>query len=85
MDDFISRTSWMRNTSDHTRVTALGIPGTHDCGVDGLFGFGKTQNLDLTDQLSREYDLSTSGLRTIGIISTFTTISYTWANATQTF
>ena len=75
MDNLISHTSWMRDTSDHTRVTALGIPGTHDCGVDGLFGFGKTQNLDLTDQLSREYDLSTSGLRTIGIISTFTTIS----------
>jgi 1-phosphatidylinositol phosphodiesterase len=53
MDDFISHTSWMRNTSDHTRVTALSIPGTHDtCSVDGLFGFGKTQNLDLIDQLN---------------------------------
>ena len=76
MDNLISHTSWMRDTSDHTRVTALSVPGTHDtCSVDGPFGLGKTQNLDLTDQLSREYDLSTSGLRTIGIISTFTTIS----------
>jgi hypothetical protein len=34
-------------------VTALSIPRTHDtCSVDGLFEFGKTQNLDLTDQLN---------------------------------
>jgi|ERR1700712_2729630 hypothetical protein len=53
MDNLISHTSWMRDTSDHTRVTALSVPGTHDtCSVDGLFGLGKTQNLDLTDQLN---------------------------------
>ena len=53
MDDFISHTSWMRDIPDDTRVTALSIPGTHDtCSVDGIFGFGKTQNLDLTDQLN---------------------------------
>ncbi len=53
MDDFIAHSSWMRDISDNARVTTLSIPGTHDtCSVDGLLGFGKTQNLDLADQLN---------------------------------
>jgi hypothetical protein len=43
----------MRDIPDDARVTGLSIPGTHDtCSVDGLLGFGKTQNLDLVDQLN---------------------------------
>ncbi|MBV9164029.1 MAG: phosphatidylinositol-specific phospholipase C [Pseudonocardiales bacterium] len=53
MDEFISRTSWMRDIPDEIPVTALSIPGTHNSGcIGGLFGFGQTQNLDLADQLN---------------------------------
>ncbi|MGH3785135.1 MAG: phosphatidylinositol-specific phospholipase C [Pseudonocardiaceae bacterium] len=53
MDEFISHSSWMRDIPDDVRVTTLSIPGTHDsCSVDGILGFGKTQNLDLADQLN---------------------------------
>lgn len=53
MEEFITHSSWMRDIPDDARVTALSIPGTHDtCSVDGLLGFGKTQNLDLVDQLN---------------------------------
>jgi len=52
MDDFILHSSWMRDIPDAATVTTLSIPGTHDtCSVGGLLGFGKTQNLDLSDQL----------------------------------
>lgn len=53
MDELISQTSWMRDISDDAPVTTLSIPGTHNsCCVGGLLGFGKTQNLDLADQLN---------------------------------
>ena len=53
MAEFIAHSSWMRDIPDDARVTGLSIPGTHDtCSVDGLLGFGKTQNLDLVDQLN---------------------------------
>jgi 1-phosphatidylinositol phosphodiesterase len=53
MAEFIPHSSWMRDIPDDARVTELSIPGTHDtCSVDGLLGFGKTQNLDLVDQLN---------------------------------
>jgi 1-phosphatidylinositol phosphodiesterase len=53
MDEFIWHSSWMRDIPDDARMTTLSIPGTHDsCSVDGLLGFGKTQNLDLADQLN---------------------------------
>ncbi len=53
MAELISYSSWMRDISDDARVVELSIPGTHDtCSVDGLLGFGKTQNLDLEDQLN---------------------------------
>ncbi len=53
MDGFISHTSWMRDIPDEAPVTTLSIPGSHNsCSVDGLLGFGKTQNLDLADQLT---------------------------------
>jgi 1-phosphatidylinositol phosphodiesterase len=53
MEKFIAHSSWMRDIPDDARVTELSIPGTHDtCSVDGLLGFGKTQNLDLDDQLN---------------------------------
>ncbi|MGQ0717893.1 MAG: phosphatidylinositol-specific phospholipase C [Pseudonocardiales bacterium] len=53
MDELISHTSWMRDIPDDALVTTLSIPGTHNsCSVDGLLGFGKTQNLDLVDQLN---------------------------------
>lgn len=53
MDELVSHTSWMRDIPDDAPVTALSIPGTHNsCSVDGLLGFGKTQNLDLADQLN---------------------------------
>lgn len=53
MDDVISHSSWMRDIPDNARVTTLSIPGTHDsCSIDGPLGFGKTQNLDLADQLN---------------------------------
>lgn len=43
----------MRDVPDDTLVTALNIPGTHNsCCVHGLLGFGKTQELDLPDQLN---------------------------------
>lgn len=53
MDELISHTSWMRDIPDGAPVKTLSIPGTHNsCSVDGLLGFGKTQNLDLADQLN---------------------------------
>ena len=53
MEEFITHSSWLHDIPDDARVTALSIPGTHDtCSVDGLLGFGKTQNLDLVDQLN---------------------------------
>lgn len=53
MGEFISHSSWMHGIPDNARVTKLSIPGTHDsCSVNGLLGFGKTQNLDLADQLN---------------------------------
>ncbi|MGH3899085.1 MAG: phosphatidylinositol-specific phospholipase C [Pseudonocardiaceae bacterium] len=61
MDESISQTSWMHDIPDDAPVTTLSIPGTHDsCCVDGPLGFGKTQNLDLTDQLN-------SGIRFLDI------------------
>ncbi|MGH3964445.1 MAG: phosphatidylinositol-specific phospholipase C [Pseudonocardiaceae bacterium] len=53
MDELISHTSWMRDIPDNAPVATLSIPGTHNsCSVGGLLGFGRTQNLDLTDQLN---------------------------------
>lgn len=53
VEGFISHTCWMRDIPDNTRVTKMSIPGTHDsCSIDGPLGFGKTQNLDLADQLN---------------------------------
>jgi 1-phosphatidylinositol phosphodiesterase len=53
MEEFIPHSSWMRDIPDDTPVTTLTVPGTHDsCSTDGPFGFAKTQNLDLTDQLN---------------------------------
>jgi 1-phosphatidylinositol phosphodiesterase len=53
MDEFISHTYWMRDVPDDAPVTTLSIPGTHNsCCVNGPLGFAKTQNLDLTEQLS---------------------------------
>lgn len=53
MEEFTAHSSWMGDIPDDARVTELSIPGTHDtCSVDGLLGFGKTQNLDLVDQLN---------------------------------
>jgi hypothetical protein len=53
MDEFIIHTSWMRHISDDASVMALSIPGTHNsCCVHGLLGLGKTQELDLPDQLN---------------------------------
>ena len=53
MGGYITHTSWMRYIPDDTPVTALSIPGTHDtCCVHGMLGIGKTQELDLPDQLN---------------------------------
>jgi 1-phosphatidylinositol phosphodiesterase len=53
MGQLVSQPSWMRDIPDDAAVTALSIPGTHDsCCTDGPFGFFKTQNLDLADQLN---------------------------------
>ncbi|MGH9199479.1 MAG: phosphatidylinositol-specific phospholipase C, partial [Acidimicrobiia bacterium] len=53
MDELISHTSWMRDIPDNAPVATLSIPGTHNsCSVGGLLGFGRTQNLDLRDQLN---------------------------------
>jgi 1-phosphatidylinositol phosphodiesterase len=52
MGEFISHSLWMRDIPDNTRVTSLSIPGTHNsCSIYGPFGFAKTQDLDLSDQL----------------------------------
>lgn len=52
MEEFIAHPRWMRDLPDSTPVTMVNIPGTHDsCCVDGLLGFGQTQELDLPDQL----------------------------------
>ncbi len=49
---FISHTSWMRDIPHETPVTALSIPGTHNSAcIGGPFGFGQTQNLDVSHQL----------------------------------
>lgn len=53
MDEFISHTSWMRYVPDDASVMTLSIPGTHNsCCVHGLLGVGKTQELDVPDQLN---------------------------------
>jgi 1-phosphatidylinositol phosphodiesterase len=53
MDEFITHTSWMRYIPDDASVMALSIPGTHNsCCINGFLGFGKTQELDLPDQLN---------------------------------
>jgi 1-phosphatidylinositol phosphodiesterase len=53
MDEFIAQSSWMRYIPDDTSVMTLSIPGTHNsCCVHGLLGLGKTQELDLPDQLN---------------------------------
>ena len=53
MDESVVRSSWMRDVPDDTRVLSLSIPGTHNsCSVGGIFGFTKTQDLDLSDQLN---------------------------------
>jgi 1-phosphatidylinositol phosphodiesterase len=52
MDKFIVHSSWMRDVPDEARVLSLSIPGTHNsCSIGGIFGFTKTQDLDLSDQL----------------------------------
>jgi 1-phosphatidylinositol phosphodiesterase len=52
VSEFISQPSWMGDIPDDAAVTTLSIPGTHNsCCVNGLLGVGKTQNLDLPDQL----------------------------------
>ncbi len=53
MDEFITHPSWMRYVPDDTSVMNLSIPGTHNsCCVHGLLGVGKTQELDVPDQLN---------------------------------
>ncbi len=53
MDEFITHTSWMRYLPDDISVMMLSIPGTHNsCCVHGFLGLGKTQELDLPDQLN---------------------------------
>lgn len=53
MDKFITHTSWMSYIPDDASVLTLSIPGTHDsCCVHGVLGIGKTQELDLLDQLN---------------------------------
>jgi 1-phosphatidylinositol phosphodiesterase len=53
MDEFITHSSWMRHIPDDASVMTLSIPGTHNsCCVHGLLGLGKTQELDLPDQLN---------------------------------
>jgi hypothetical protein len=52
MDEFIAHACWMRHVPDDASVMALSIPGTHNsCCLHGLLGVGKTQELDLPDQL----------------------------------
>src|SRR5581483_11615042 len=53
MAEFITHTSWMRYIPDDAPVMTLSIPGTHNsCCIHGLLGIGKTQELDLPDQLN---------------------------------
>lgn len=53
MAEFITHTSWMRYIPDEAPVMTLSIPGTHNsCCIHGLLGIGKTQELDLPDQLN---------------------------------
>ena len=53
MNEFITYSSWMRYIPDDASVMTLSIPGTHNsCCVHGLLGLGKTQELDLPDQLN---------------------------------
>lgn len=52
-DEIILRSSWMDEIPDDVPVTALSIPGTHDSAcIDGPVDFGKTQNLDIPEQLN---------------------------------
>lgn len=52
MGEYITHTSWMRHIHDDTPVMNMSIPGTHNtCCVHGVLGIGKTQELDLPDQL----------------------------------
>lgn len=52
-NEFITHNSWMRYVSDDAPVMSLTIPGTHNsCCVHGALGIGKTQELDLPDQLN---------------------------------
>lgn len=61
MDELVPHTSWMRSISDDVPLTTLSLPGTHNsCSIDGPLGFGKTQDLDLPDQLN-------AGIRFLGI------------------
>lgn len=53
MTEFITHASWMRYIPDDASVMTLSIPGTHNsCCVHGFLGLGKTQELDLPDQLN---------------------------------
>jgi 1-phosphatidylinositol phosphodiesterase len=53
MDESIVHSSWMRDIPDDARVLSLSIPGTHNsCSIGGVFGFTKTQDRDLSDQLN---------------------------------
>jgi 1-phosphatidylinositol phosphodiesterase len=53
VDERTSHRSWMRDIPDHARATTLNTAGTHgSCATGGPLGFGKTQNLDLPDQLN---------------------------------
>ncbi|HZS22508.1 MAG TPA: phosphatidylinositol-specific phospholipase C [Pseudonocardiaceae bacterium] len=53
MDEPVTHTSWMLSVPDDTSVMALSIPGTHNsCCIHGALGVGKTQDLDLPDQLN---------------------------------
>jgi len=53
MDEFIGHSDWMGDVPDATRVLSLSIPGTHNsCSIGGIFGFTKTQDRDLSDQLN---------------------------------
>jgi 1-phosphatidylinositol phosphodiesterase len=53
MDEFITHTSWMRYIPDDVSVMTLSILGTHNsCCIHGFLGLGKTQELDLSDQLN---------------------------------
>ena len=53
MGEFVTHASWMRSIPGDASIMSLSIPGTHNsCCVNGLLGLGKTQELDLPDQLN---------------------------------